>query len=97
MQDDVSWQTKNSYNQNVIIPGTYEDSTGILIGAGLKNAAGVHEYSNMAFYSAYLFDRSLDEQEIKSFIRKYIDPEYLLPSEQYLVLNQGKLNINKLK
>lgn len=38
-------------------------------------------YSNIAFYSAYLFDRSLDEQEIKSFIRKYIDPEYLLPSE----------------
>lgn len=37
---------------------------------------------NMVFYSAYLFDRSLDEQEIKEFIRKYIDPEYLLPSEQ---------------
>lgn len=37
--------------------------------------------SAFAFYSAYLFDRSLDEQEIKSFIRKYIDPEYLLPSE----------------
>lgn len=36
---------------------------------------------SMAFYSAYLFDRSLDEQEIKEFIRKYIDPEYLLPSE----------------
>lgn len=39
------------------------------------------EVENIAFYSAYLFDRSLDEQEIKSFIRKYIDPEYLLPSE----------------
>lgn len=38
-------------------------------------------FVNMAFYSAYLFDRSLDEQEIKEFIRKYIDPEYLLPSE----------------
>lgn len=38
------------------------------------------EVENIAFYSAYLFDRSLDEQEIKSFIRKYIDPEYLLPS-----------------
>ena len=35
----------------------------------------------MAFYSAYLFDRSLDEQEIKAFIRKYIDADYLLPSE----------------
>ena len=39
------------------------------------------EIGKMAFYSAYLFDRSLDEQEIKAFIRKYIDPEYLLPSE----------------
>lgn len=39
-------------------------------------------YANMAFYSAYLFDRSLDEQEIKAFIRKYIDADYLLPSEQ---------------
>lgn len=40
-----------------------------------------NEIENIAFYSAYLFDRSLDEQEIKSFIRKYIEPEYLLPSE----------------
>ena len=52
---------------------------------------------NMAFYSFYLFNRTLTDEEIKSFIRKYIDSEYLLPSEQYLVLNQGKLNINKLK
>ena len=39
------------------------------------------ELSKVAFYSAYIFNRSLDEQEIKGFIRKYIDPEYLLPSE----------------
>lgn len=39
------------------------------------------EIGKMAFYSAYLFDRSLDEQEIKAFIRKHIDSEYLLPSE----------------
>lgn len=36
---------------------------------------------NMAFYSFYLFNRTLTDQEIKSFIRKHIDPEYLLPSE----------------
>lgn len=42
---------------------------------------GSFEVESIAFYSAYLFDRSLDEQEIKEFIRKYIDPEYLLPSE----------------
>lgn len=37
---------------------------------------------NMAFYSFYLFNRTLTDEEIKSFIRKHIDPEYLLPSEQ---------------
>ena len=37
--------------------------------------------AKIAFYSAYIFNKVLDEQEIKSFIRKYIDPEYLLPSE----------------
>lgn len=36
---------------------------------------------NMAFYSFYLFNRTLTDEEIKSFIRQYIDPEYLLPSE----------------
>lgn len=78
---DISWQTKNFYNQKNIVSGEYEDTNEILIGAGLKNQAGVHEHSNITFYSAYLFDRSLDDQEIKSFIRKHIDPEYLLPSE----------------
>ena len=78
---DISWQTKNFYNQKNIVSGEYEDTNEILIGAGLKNQAGIHEHSNITFYSAYLFDRSLDDQEIKSFIRKHIDPEYILPSE----------------
>jgi hypothetical protein len=43
---------------------------------------GNKEVANIAFYSAYIFDRVLNEQEIKEFIRKYIDSEYLLPSEQ---------------
>lgn len=48
------------------------------------NGKGLNEFSEsgaFVFYSAYLFDRSLDEQEIKAFIRKYIDADYLLPSE----------------
>ncbi len=40
------------------------------------------ELSSVAWYSTYIFDRVLDEQEIKAFIRKYIDPDYVLPSEQ---------------
>jgi hypothetical protein len=43
---------------------------------------GFSESGRFVFYSAYLFDRSLNEQEIKAFIRKYIDADYLLPSEQ---------------
>ena len=35
----------------------------------------------MVFYSAYLFNRTLTDQEIKKFIRDNIDPQYLLPSE----------------
>lgn len=59
--------------------GTNNDSNVLNLGNIRKN----NYYRNFvgAFYSAYLFDRSLDEQEIKEFIRKYIDPEYLLPSE----------------
>ena len=73
--DNISYQTKNSYNGKTISVGKIVTTHGFSIsmyGGG---------YWKGAFYSAYLFDRSLDEQEIKSFIRKYIDPEYLLPSE----------------
>ena len=82
-EGDITYQTSSEYNNININKGTSIDTTIITIGAGYyfldTNVAG--ELSKMAFYSAYLFNRSLDEQEIKSFIRKYIDPEYLLPSE----------------
>jgi hypothetical protein len=72
--------TPTNYNGHTFEHGgnnNHEDNSKIIIG----NIFMGDRYANMAFYSAYLFDRSLDEQEIKSFIRKYIDPEYLLPSE----------------
>lgn len=74
---DISWQNKNSYNCQDIKSGDLIDTNTFLLGTGIQG----NERLNCAFYSAYLFDRSLDEQEIKEFIRKYIDPEYLLPSE----------------
>lgn len=74
---DISWQNKNSYNCQDIKSGDLIDTNTFLLGTGIRGS----ERLNCAFYSAYLFDRSLDEQEIKAFIRKYIDPEYLLPSE----------------
>jgi hypothetical protein len=73
----ISWMSKNVYNQKNINSGTDLDGPIIHIGSNGTTS----EFFKGAFYSAYLFDRSLDEQEIKEFIRKYIDPEYLLPSE----------------
>lgn len=73
--DNISYQTKNSYNGKTILVGKIITTHGF----GISMYGG--RYWKGAFYSAYLFNRSLDEQEIKTFIRKYIDPEYFLPSE----------------
>lgn len=70
----IRYVTPISDNGKIIQGGAVEDN---IDDYNLK----LGDKNDMAFYSAYLFDRSLDEQEIKSFIRKHIDPEYLLPSE----------------
>ena len=74
----ISWLNTTSYNGFRVDKGGGIDTNSIFVGAIRKSDS---RRFKGAFYSAYLFDRSLDEQEIKSFIRKYIDPEYLLPSE----------------
>ena len=66
-------------SDNGIIDGTSTNSISLPFNI---NGYEQKELSKIAFYSVYIFNRSLDEQEIKEFIRKYIDPEYLLPSEQ---------------
>lgn len=76
----ISYMTPTSYNQIKITKGSNPIDDTNYFGLA-KIRPETNTFSNFAFYSAYLFDRSLDEQEIKSFIRKYIDPEYLLPSE----------------
>lgn len=76
---DLLYITPKSYNGNNAVRGTSNDSNVLNLGTIRKN--DISRKFVGAFYSAYLFDRSLDEQEIKEFIRKYIDPEYLLPSE----------------
>lgn len=78
INNDITWQNKASYNGTPIRTGSLNDLNTINIG---RNYPGGSYFISMAFYSAYLFDRSLDEQEIKAFIRKYIDADYLLPSE----------------
>lgn len=79
INNDITWQNKTSYNGTPIAAGYVSDTNIIHIGKNHKDGS---YFVSMAFYSAYLFDRSLDEKEIKAFIRKYIDADYLLPSEQ---------------
>lgn len=78
IDNDITFVTKNNYNEQSIISGSFVDNQGICI--GIIRPLHTVRWKG-AIYSVYLFDRSLDEQEIKAFIRKYIDPEYLLPSE----------------
>lgn len=78
LNESISWQSATSYNGTPIEKDKYEDVHELTIGVASKTFG---YFISMAFYSAYLFDRSLDEQEIKAFIRKYIDADYLLPSE----------------
>lgn len=66
--------TPFNYDGHPFVHGSnnnFNDNANINIGRLLQG----DRYVNMAFYSAYLFDRSLDEQEIKAFIRKYIDAD----------------------
>lgn len=76
-QEDIIYAKEKSYNGQQMNSNLDNVADNPIV-ISTVNKTG---FVNMAFYSAYLFDRSLDEQEIKSFIRKYIDPEYLLPSE----------------
>lgn len=84
-EDVIGFVTKSNFNGSPIESGEKVGGTSysvLNIGGKTYRIGDIPEYFPcMIFYSAYLFNRSLDEQEIKSFIRKYIDPEYLLPSE----------------
>lgn len=80
LNNTITWQNKNSYNQQNLIVGDKSDTTNRITIGTLNDMDS--RFLKGAFYSAYLFDRSLDEQEIKAFIRKYIDANYVLPSEQ---------------
>lgn len=79
IDNDITFVTKNNYNEQSIISGSFVDNQGICI--GIMRPSHTVRWKG-AIYSVYLFDRSLDEQEIKAFIRKYIDANYVLPSEQ---------------
>lgn len=74
----ISWQTVNTYNQKTFGQGTNKNTNTIHLGLVRDND---QRATNMIFYSAYLFDRSLPPEEIKAFIKKYIDEDYLLPNE----------------
>jgi hypothetical protein len=76
-QEDIIYAKEKSYNGQQMNSNLDNVADNPIV-ISTVNKTG---FINMVFYSAYLFDRSLDEQEIKEFIRKYIDPDYYLPSE----------------
>lgn len=87
---DISIMTPNFYNNYPVIPKDKISGSKVCIG---------YQASNMAFYSAYLFDRSLGEGEIERFIRTWIDPSYRVPGlaeKKKLSLDQSKLGDNRL-
>lgn len=76
---DISFITPTSYNTQVIYSGNPDITNNSLCLGGFVNYSGLRP--QMVCYSAYLFNRTLTDQEIKKFIRDNIDPQYLLPSE----------------
>ena len=75
----INYHNTKVFNGTPINKGyAVDDNYPFYLGGIWANHPGL---CNMAFYSFYLFNRTLPPEEIKSFIRKYIDPEYLLPSE----------------
>ena len=74
----ITFMTPTSYNQSPIVRGVGVDTHFIYLGT---IRAGDNRHFKGAFYCAYLFGRTLSEQEIKTFIRANIDPLYMLPSE----------------
>lgn len=96
IEKDISWQTTTSYNGQKITKGETSDVHAISLAS--YNTTSINGVSSMAFYSAYLFDRSLGEGEIKRFIQHYIDPEYELPGgdKPRMILDTGKLDKSEL-
>lgn len=78
---DIIYQNANTYNGEIKLSKWSNNTSLKYFMIGRFRPSEYSRFFKGAFYSAYLFNRSLDEQEIKAFIRKYIDPEYLLPSE----------------
>lgn len=97
VQTDISWQTKDVYNGSVINYGNLVPSGDQTITIG-KIYTGDSRYYDGIFYSAYLFNRSLGEGEIKRFIRLYIDSEYELPGGQkpIMILDKEQLDNSRI-
>lgn len=76
--NDISWQTKKSYNGSPISTGTLSD-TNLLNLLTVRPASG---FTKAALYSFVLFNRTLTEDEIKKWIRINMDKDYLLDTNE---------------
>lgn len=72
----ITYQTLNLYN-NTKIPTEHQFTGTNQVQLGYT----INQTGNLRFalYSLYLFDRSLPNNEIETFIHKYIDKDYQLP------------------
>lgn len=78
IEDGINYVKKGIFNDKTINVGTLSDSNNFMIGSLFPT----YEYGNMVFYSCALFGKSLTDTQIKDWIRKNIDEDYLLPSER---------------
>lgn len=78
IEDGINYVKKGIFNDKTINVGTLSDSNNFMIGSLFPT----YEYGNMVFYSCALFGKSLTDTQIKDWVRKNIDKDYLLPSER---------------
>ena len=78
LSQDIVFQTSCLYNNQKINAGTSYDSNRICLGCiGQTNM-----YAHFIFYDMYIFDHDLTPSAIEAFIRKNMDPTYVLPPAQ---------------
>lgn len=80
VKNGIFYIKSDNYNGQKMNPGGsgLGDSNIFTIGNNINYASNV--YSKLIFNQAYLFNRYLSDEEIESFIKKYIDKDYVLPN-----------------
>ena len=73
--NNISWANKKEFNGLSIGTGDAKDTDTFFLACQRPG----QEYADIVFYSAYIFDKSLTPSAIEAFVRKNMDPTYVLP------------------